>query len=66
MQQGRRSRLIIRRVDPWTILKFAVLLFTSTYFVILVAGGPEAYHVTYVPSFSSTTMVTKPINVPKR
>jgi hypothetical protein len=38
MQQGRRSRLIIRRVDPWTILKFAVLLFTSTYFVILVAG----------------------------
>jgi hypothetical protein len=33
--------------------------------VILVAGGPEAYHVTYVPSFSSTTMVTKPIAVPK-
>ena len=36
--QGRRSRLIIRRVDPWTILKFAVLLFFSMYFVILVAG----------------------------
>ena len=36
--QGRRSRLIIRRVDPWTILKFAVLLFASMYFVILVAG----------------------------
>ncbi|MFP5317904.1 MAG: DUF3566 domain-containing protein [Acidimicrobiia bacterium] len=36
--QGRRSRLIIRRVDPWTILKFSVLLFTSAYFVILVAG----------------------------
>ncbi len=38
MPQGRRSRLIIRRVDPWTILKFSVLLFTSMYFVILVAG----------------------------
>lgn len=36
--QGRRSRLIIRRVDPWTILKFSALLFTSAYFVILVAG----------------------------
>lgn len=38
MPQGRRSRLIIRRVDPWTILKFSVLLFLSTYFVVLVAG----------------------------
>ena len=36
--QGRRSRLIIRRVDPWTILKFSVLLFFSLYFVVLVAG----------------------------
>ena len=36
--QGRRSRLIIRRVDPWTILKFAVLLFSSMYFIIVVAG----------------------------
>ena len=36
--QGRRSRLIIRRVDPWTILKFSALLFASAYFVILVAG----------------------------
>ena len=34
---------------------------TADDIVILVAGGPEAYHVTYVPSFSSTTMVTKPI-----
>lgn len=38
MPQGRRSRLIIRRVDPWTILKFSVLLYLSMYFVILVAG----------------------------
>jgi len=38
MPQGRRSRLIIRRVDPWTVLKFSVLLYLSMYFVILVAG----------------------------
>ena len=38
MPQGRRSRLTIRRFDPWTILKFSVLLYLSTYFVILVAG----------------------------
>ncbi len=38
MAQGRRSRLIIRRVDPWTILKFSVLLYLSMYFVVLVAG----------------------------
>ncbi|MGH9276799.1 MAG: DUF3566 domain-containing protein [Acidimicrobiales bacterium] len=38
MAQGRRSRLIIRRFDPWTILKFSVLLYLSMYFVILVAG----------------------------
>jgi hypothetical protein len=38
MPQGRRSRLIIRRVDPWTVLKFSVLLYLSMYFVVLVAG----------------------------
>src|SRR5262245_13462203 len=38
MPQGRRSRLVIRRVDPWSILKFSVLLYLSVYFVILVAG----------------------------
>ena len=38
MAQGRRSRLIIRRVDPWTVLKFSALLYLSTYFVLLVAG----------------------------
>jgi hypothetical protein len=36
--QGRRSRLIIRRVDPWTVLKFSALLYVSTYFVLLIAG----------------------------
>lgn len=34
--------------------------------VILVAGGPEAYHVTYLPSFSSTDRVTQMIEIPKR
>ncbi len=38
MPQGRRSRLIIRRLDPWTVLKFSALLYVSMYFVILVAG----------------------------
>lgn len=38
MPQGRRSRLIIRKVDPWTILKFSALILLSAYFVILVAG----------------------------
>lgn len=38
MPQGRRSRLTIRRFDPWTILKFSVLLYLSMYFVIVVAG----------------------------
>ena len=38
MPQGRRSRLIIRRFDPWSVLKFSALLYLSTYFVLLVAG----------------------------
>lgn len=38
MPQGRRSRLVIRRVDPWTILKFSGLLYFSMYFVLVVAG----------------------------
>ena len=33
---------------------------------ILVAGGPEAYHVTYIPSFSSTEMVTQLIEIPRQ
>ena len=32
--------------------------------VILVAGGPEAYHVTYIPSFGSTDMVIQAIDIP--
>jgi hypothetical protein len=34
--------------------------------VILVAGGAEAYHVTYIPSFASTDMVIQPIDVPQQ
>ena len=29
--------------------------------VIIVAGGPEPYHVTYIPKFGDTRMVSKPI-----
>jgi hypothetical protein len=36
--QGRRVRLVVRRVEPWTVLKFSVLLFATLYLVILVAG----------------------------
>ena len=38
MTQGRRVRLVVRRVEPWTVLKFSVLLFATLYLVILVAG----------------------------
>ena len=31
--------------------------------VVLVAGGSEAYHVTYIPSFASTDMVIQQINI---
>jgi hypothetical protein len=36
--QGRRVRLVVRRIEPWTVLKFSVLLFATIYLVILVAG----------------------------
>ena len=36
--QGRRVRLVVRRVEPWTVLKFSALLFATLYLVILVAG----------------------------
>lgn len=32
--------------------------------IIVVAGGPEPYHVTYIPSFGSTEMATRAIEVP--
>jgi len=36
--QGRRVRLVVRRVEPWTVLKFSVLLYITMYLVMLVAG----------------------------
>jgi hypothetical protein len=36
--QGRRVRLVVRRVEPWTVLKFSALLFATLYLVFLVAG----------------------------
>lgn len=36
--QGRHVRLVVRRVEPWTVLKFSVLLFATLYLVILIAG----------------------------
>ena len=39
MSQPRRSRRIIRRVDPWTVLKFSALFYVSLYVILLVAGA---------------------------
>jgi len=36
--QGRRVRLVVRRVEPLTVLRFSVLLFATLYLVFLVAG----------------------------
>ena len=36
--QGRRVRLVVRRIEPLTVLRFALLLFATVYLVILVAG----------------------------
>ena len=38
LAQGRRVRLVVRRIEPWTVLKFSVLLFATLYLVMLVAG----------------------------
>ncbi len=38
MAQGRRVRLVVRRIEPFTVLKFSVLLYLTMYLVILVAG----------------------------
>ena len=38
MPQGRRVRRVIRKVDPWTVLRFSVLFYLSILLVVLVAG----------------------------
>ena len=39
MPQGRRVRRVIRRVDPWTVLRFSVFFYLSIFLVMLVAGA---------------------------
>lgn len=36
--QGRRVRRVIRKIDPWTVLRFSVLFYASMLVVVLVAG----------------------------
>ncbi|HEX7277127.1 MAG TPA: DUF3566 domain-containing protein, partial [Acidimicrobiales bacterium] len=38
MTQARRVRLVLRRIEPWTVLKFSLLLYASLYLVLLVAA----------------------------
>lgn len=38
MAQGRRVRLVIRRIEPLTVLKVAVLFWASIYVILLVAA----------------------------
>ena len=38
LPQGRRVRRVIRKVDPWTVLRFSVLFYLSILLVVLVAG----------------------------
>jgi hypothetical protein len=38
LPQGRRVRRVIRRVDPWTVLRFSVFFYLSIFLVMLVAG----------------------------
>jgi len=38
LPQGRRVRRVIRRVDPWTVLRFSVFFYLSIFLVVLVAG----------------------------
>lgn len=39
MAKGRRVRRIVRRIDPWTILKVSLVFFLCLLVVLLVAGG---------------------------
>ena len=38
MVQGRRARLVIRRIEPLTVLKVSVLFWASVYVILLVAA----------------------------
>ncbi len=38
MAQGRRVRRVIRRIDPWSVLKVSILFYLSLVLVLLLAG----------------------------
>ena len=38
MPQGRRVRRVLRRIDPWTVLRVSVLFYMSLVLVVLIAG----------------------------
>jgi hypothetical protein len=38
MAQGRRVRRVVRRIDPWSVLKVSSLFFGSVVLVLLIAG----------------------------
>lgn len=38
MPQGRRVRRVIRRFEPWSVLRLSVLFYLSLFLVLLVAG----------------------------
>lgn len=39
MAKGRRVRRIVRRIDPWTVLKVSLIFLACFLVVLLVAGG---------------------------
>lgn len=38
MPAGRRARLTLSRIDPWSVLKFSVLLYVCVYLIFMIAG----------------------------
>ena len=36
--KGRRVRRVIRRIDPWSVVRFSLLFYVCIYAVVLVAG----------------------------
>lgn len=38
MAQGRRVRRVVRRIDPWSVLKVSSLFFGSVVLILLIAG----------------------------
>ncbi|HEX2700345.1 MAG TPA: DUF3566 domain-containing protein [Acidimicrobiales bacterium] len=38
MSQGRRLRRVIRRVDPWSVMRFSLLFYACMLLVAMVAG----------------------------